>query len=441
MVRCPSRRSRRSSSPRRSSPSAFRSDPRSASRRSSTSRTSGGRGWPAHPHSTVRSLSSSLNVSPWSTPRTRPSAPRRMCPPLRSALFATASSTDIRRREGSSACTSATRSPSQPIASTTCSHPSGRRPGATTSTRPAPGSASGRPDSSSSGSWVGSPWIHHCTLPGPKGPSARSVVGGTTSHPVAADSRYVAASRLARVRLGKSHSGRSPAVGLYTHSASTPSRLTWASRVALLASTSRPRTSSSPRASTSRASASSSCQAAPVAGGSEATRSSSLPAVAVGAGADVTGCVQRAVAEGAGRPSRGHYGERPLREGTRRGAGHADAQDGALELLRVRLVLLVLVDGDAFGEALHHHAAGVRVPGEAHRAHPELLLDGDVEGVVVLGVDGRDRRDGSGAAADPQHLVEQLLDPLGEDGHLGLLQRDARHLGAAAGLEEERARA
>src|SRR5436305_1548335 len=186
-----------------------------------------------------------------------------MCTPLRSALFATASRTASRRRSASSACTRTTRSPSQPEASTTSSHPGGRRFGRTTSTSPAPGSATGSSWTSSAssppeGDVPGSPRIHHCTLPGPNGPSARNVAGGD-------------------------------------------------------------------------------------------------------------------------------HGERAFGEGPGGGAADAHPQHRALEL--VRLLVLVLLHRHALGVALDDDAAGVRVPREAHRADPELLLDGGVERVVVLGID------------------------------------------------------
>ena len=58
-------------------------------------------------------------------------------------------------------------------------------------------------------------------LPGPDGPS-RSTVGGTTSQPAAADSRYAATSRRARVRAGKATARPASAATAWA-SASTPS--------------------------------------------------------------------------------------------------------------------------------------------------------------------------------------------------------------------------
>ena len=50
-------------------------------------------------------------------------------------------------------------------------------------------------------------------MPGPAGPS-RSTVGGTTSQPRWSETTQAAYSRAARVPSVKSHSGRSPELGL-----------------------------------------------------------------------------------------------------------------------------------------------------------------------------------------------------------------------------------
>ena len=103
----------RSAAARNDSPSGRRARRRGARDRRASSGSSGS---PAHPHSTVRSFSSSLNVTPWSTPYVAGSAsawtrPCNTWPPLRSALLTTASNTHIRRRSGSSACTRVTGCP------------------------------------------------------------------------------------------------------------------------------------------------------------------------------------------------------------------------------------------------------------------------------------------------------------------------------------------
>ncbi len=94
--------------------------------------------------------------------------------------------------------------------------------------------------------------IHSWHMPGPNGPS-RYTVGGTRFQPAARDTAYAATSRPASVPCGKSHSGRSPATGLYTQAASVPPHRIVQYSVALDATTSRPSTSRSPWASSSRA--------------------------------------------------------------------------------------------------------------------------------------------------------------------------------------------
>ena len=64
-------------------------------------------------------------------------------------------------------------------------------------------------------------------------------------------------------------------------------------------------------------------------------------------------------------------------------------------------------------------------------ADPELLVDGLLERLVV-GVAGRQR--GAGAGDD---LVEQLLEPVGEDDDLLLLQRHGHDARAVDGLQVE----
>src|SRR6185436_10535540 len=67
------------------------------------------------------------------------------------------------------------------------------------------------------------------------------------SQPKAADTRYAASSRPASVPSGKSHSGASPLIGLYTQCTVRSSRCASQRNVALLAERIRPMTVSSPR--------------------------------------------------------------------------------------------------------------------------------------------------------------------------------------------------
>ena len=83
---------------------AARPGRRAARRRAAPAprRASSGSGLPAQRHSSVRSFGSTEKQMPWSTPYTWPSGIGMMCPPLRSALFTTASNTAMRRSAGSS---------------------------------------------------------------------------------------------------------------------------------------------------------------------------------------------------------------------------------------------------------------------------------------------------------------------------------------------------
>jgi hypothetical protein len=60
-----------------------------------------------------------------------------------------------------------------------------------------------------------------------------------------------------------------------------------------------------------------------------------------------------------------------------------------------------------------------------------------VERIVVDQPLGGDRRDAERIAVLGHQLVEDLLDALGEGAGLLLLQRDAHHAGAGAGLQVE----
>ena len=83
-------------------------------------------------------------------------------------------------------------------------------------------------------------------------------------------------------------------------------------------------------------------------------------------------------------------------------------------------------------EALDDDPARLAVPREGDRHDPELDLDGCVERKVVAICRGRLLARGAA-----RHLVEDVVDPVGEDGHLLLLERDRRDRPALAGLEKE----
>ena len=136
--------------------------------------------------------------------RGRRRAPRRpastsTCPPLRSALLSTTSSTAIRR----SRVVVGVREHDRLAVRAECVQDA----------QPARGEPTGRHDVDQRGVVASTVSTHSCTMPGPNGPSRRTV-GGTTPQPVASDTAYAATSRPASVPSGKSHSGRSPATGL-----------------------------------------------------------------------------------------------------------------------------------------------------------------------------------------------------------------------------------
>src|ERR1700739_5179565 len=90
-------------------------------------------------------------------------------------------------------------------------------------------------------------------MPGPDGPW-RMMVYGTMFQPRCVDTRYAPSSRPARVPSGKSHSGASPEIGLYTQCTLDPPSVDSHKKVALLAERMRPRTVSSPSRNASRSS-------------------------------------------------------------------------------------------------------------------------------------------------------------------------------------------
>src|SRR5215469_3796364 len=299
----------------------------------------------------------------------------------------------------------------------------------------------------------GSASIHSWHMPGPNGPS-RITVGGTTSQPAVRDTAYAATSRPASEPAGKSHSGRSPATGLYTHVASAPSQRAVQYRVALDAATSLPSTSSVPWVSSSIARSSD----RPVAGwrGTGGARRARflpserlrpLPVRALFASADgsvmarpvpvlprahVAGGVQRQPAQRARRPALSDDPQRTLGEGPGGLGREPHPQHGGPvrrdlvgQRLHRRLGLLLGLD---------HHPVRLAVPGQRDGPDPELLHQRKVERAVVGGCRGAA---GRRAAGSPEHLVEQLIQPLGQLRHLELLQRDAGDPAAVGRLQVE----
>src|SRR3984957_9756423 len=122
------------------------------------------------------------------------------------------------------------------------------------------------------------------------------IVDGAMFQPNCADTRYAPSSRPASVPSGKSHSGCSPATGLYTQCTLQPPSVDSHRKVALLAERMRPRTVSSPRRRTSRSS---------VLGVIVRPEQRAAP-VAVGPRTDVSIGVQRFIAQRARRAARGN---------------------------------------------------------------------------------------------------------------------------------------
>ncbi len=177
---------------------------------------------------------------------------------MRSPLLITASSTASLRSRTSSACTSSAVRPSPTSAKPMAFQPGpGSSPSISASSptappSPIPSERSPVPSASASASLSPSAdgSTHSWHMPCPYGPS-RSTVCGIRFQPMASDSSYDATSRCARVPSGKSHSGRSPATGLYTHAALWPSYATVQYSTAFDASRTLPCTVSSPSVSSS----------------------------------------------------------------------------------------------------------------------------------------------------------------------------------------------
>ena len=155
--------------------------------------------------------------------------------------------------------------------------------------------------------------------------------------------------------------------------------------------------------------------------------------------------IHRLQAERAGRPARSDEGLRPRDEIPRIGRGDLDDEDlvgidlvvGLRLRLRLGLRLLRLLGLDVdVGEQLDDDPADGRIPGDGHRADPELLGDRRVQRFGVAGRAGRGRNFHLTNAA-LVHLVEHPIQVLGEHGDLLLLTGHARDPVSFTRLEEE----
>src|SRR6478672_12591356 len=149
---------------------------------------------------------------------------------------------------------------------------------------------------------------------------------------------------------------------------------------------------------------------------------------------DVPGRVKRKPAQRARRPAGGDHPPRSINERSRLARLDADAQ-------RVRTVLNVLEQRflRSFGVLdrrlrLDDDQLGIAVPGQTHRADAKLLVHRLLERVTVAMPRYRDLRTGP-----RHHLVEQLLDAVGQDRYLLLFPRDRNHPHTIDRLQVKRA--
>jgi hypothetical protein len=159
----------------------------------------------------------------------------------------------------------------------------------------------------------------------------------------------------------------------------------------------------------------------------------------------VAGRVERLAAQRARRPAGRDHAPGPVDElpGGLGGQSHPQPVQVVVGLVLVVVIVRVVLGAEvdlgvplAGLDRLDHHRGAVDVEGQAERADPELLVDRGVQRLVV--VHREHRRVRQLHAEPPAGLGEQFLELLREQRHLDLLQRDADHPAAAAGLEEER---
>src|SRR6476620_974485 len=155
--------------------------------------------------------------------------------------------------------------------------------------------------------------------------------------------------------------------------------------------------------------------------------------VAIGPRADVARGVERVAAEGARRTAGRHQGGAASREGA--GLGRAEAHPDGVARQQAHLVVGLLVDlVGVVVVALDDELLAVFVPGQGQGLDAPVLVERRLQRLGVLRdaprLAGLDRLGG-------RELVEDVVDAVGEDGDLLLLDAHGDHEGAGARLEVE----
>src|SRR5664280_862976 len=249
--------------------------------------------------------------------------------------------------------------------------------------------------------------------------------------------------------------GSSPAPATIVRAGSDPLPVTIAKKVAFEAVNSRPTTVSSPSRRSRRAvdlsSRPATCRPS-IAAASISARvnlatvdSPISPAIGsvhepIAAGADVALRIERLATERARRPSRGNDPQGLLGEGQSLAGRQVDPHDigRVAVLLRVvdgRLItgrsrLIVLGHGPGFDD----DRLVVPIPDDRHRADPEYLVQGLIQG---SGVDVPGSRFLRNARAARTNFNQQLVETVCQQLHLDLLYQDGHDPAAFARLQEE----
>ncbi len=155
--------------------------------------------------------------------------------------------------------------------------------------------------------------------------------------------------------------------------------------------------------------------------------------------------LERKIAERTRRPTRRHHRERSLGEGAGSGAGETNtkairADNGiGLELGQLEIFVRRTLGPIDFDNSvgLDDHQFGIAIPAERHASDSELLGDRRLQRREVFAAE-RSRRGNRCLTDRSTHdLVEEALDPFGENSHLLLLQGDAHDALTVSRLEVE----